>query len=205
MKNGKFAKRGIASKALVMILVLVLVSGISVGATLAWLVDDTNVVTNTFTVGDINIDLTETTGTTYTIVPGGENDKNPTLTVQAASEKCYVYVSITNDIVLGSKTVATTDMVTGDWVLVGQSGNEKVYRYIGSKSDDSVVDAASANVEIPVFTKVSYDDGIVKGDIDDLNGKTIVIQGYAHQSENTNTTTADAAAVAYFAVAAVTA
>lgn len=202
MKNGKFAKRGVATKALFMILALVLVSSISVGATLAWLVDDTTVVTNTFSVGDINIDLAETTGTAYKIVPGGEDKKDPTLTVQATSEKCYVYVAVTNNIVLDNKTVATTDMKEADWTLVGQSGNKKVYRYVGEKSTDGVVDAASTAVEIPVFTKVSYDDDITKGDIDDLNGNTIVIQGYAHQSENTNVATADAAAVAYFKVTA---
>lgn len=95
MSNGKFAKRkGVATKAMVMILAVMLIVGISVGGTLAWLTDKTTDVVNTFTVGDVDIELSETTGNTYHIVPGVNITKDPTVTVKANKEPCWVFVKI---------------------------------------------------------------------------------------------------------------
>ena len=65
-----------------------------VGGTLAWLTDQTAEVKNTFTVGDINIGLTETT-TDYKMVPGNTIAKDPTVTVKAESEACWLFVKVT--------------------------------------------------------------------------------------------------------------
>lgn len=99
MSNRKFAKRkGIATKTMFMILAVVLIVGISVGGTLAWLTATTGPVTNTFTVGDIDITLTETGATdnakNYTFVPGDKLAKDPTVTVVAGSESCYLFVKV---------------------------------------------------------------------------------------------------------------
>ena len=51
-------------------------------------------VKNTFTVGDINIGLTETT-TDYKMVPGNTIAKDPTVTVKAESEACWLFVKVT--------------------------------------------------------------------------------------------------------------
>lgn len=64
-----------------------------IGGTLAWLTDKTDSKVNTFTVGDVNIDLTETT-TTYKILPGTEIAKDPKVTVEADSEACYLFVKV---------------------------------------------------------------------------------------------------------------
>ena len=48
-------------KTLALVLALTLLVAGVIGGTLAWLTDQTDEVKNTFTVGDINIDLTETT------------------------------------------------------------------------------------------------------------------------------------------------
>ena len=81
-------------KTLALVLALtLLVSGV-VGGTLAWLTDQTAEVKNTFTVGDINIDLTETT-TDYKMVPGNTIAKDPTVTVKANSEACWLFVKVT--------------------------------------------------------------------------------------------------------------
>ena len=104
MSKGKYAKRkGVATKAMVMILAVMLIVGISVGGTLAWLTAKTDPVVNTFTVGDINITLTETynfdkdgdgTSDTWTakLIPGSSYQKDPKVTVKAGSEKCYLFV-----------------------------------------------------------------------------------------------------------------
>lgn len=81
-------------KTLITILATVLVCCCVVGGTLAWLVDQTEAVTNTFTVGKVEIELTETTGSEYPLIPGTEHEKNPTITVSDDSERCYVFVKV---------------------------------------------------------------------------------------------------------------
>lgn len=66
----------------------------AIGGTLAWLSAKTDSVKNTFTVGDINIDLTETTGETYKMVPGNTLGKDPKVTVNAGSEACWLFVKV---------------------------------------------------------------------------------------------------------------
>ena len=86
-------RRGISTKALVALLALVLVIGCSLGGSLAWLTAKTDPVTNTFTVGDINISLGEST-TDYKIVPGVNIAKDPKVTVKANSEACWLFVKV---------------------------------------------------------------------------------------------------------------
>lgn len=89
-------RRGISTKALVALLALVLVIGCSLGGTLAWLTDKDEV-TNTFTVGDINIKLEETTGEEYKILPGTTIKKDPVVTVLKDSEDCWLFVKLTEE------------------------------------------------------------------------------------------------------------
>ena len=79
-------------KTVALLLACVMALGVAIGGTMAWLVDSTGEVKNTFTVGDINIDLTETddgigidTTTTdnandYHFVPGDTLSKDPKVT-----------------------------------------------------------------------------------------------------------------------------
>lgn len=67
---------------------------VSSAATLPWLTDQTAEVKNTFTVGDINIGLTETT-TDYKMVPGNTIAKEPHRHRQANSEACWLFVKVT--------------------------------------------------------------------------------------------------------------
>lgn len=85
---------GISYKAFAVILAAVLVLGGTIGGTMAWLIDDTEAVENTFTYGDINIVLAETTGTAYKIVPGVDLMKDPKVTVNAGSEDCWLFVKV---------------------------------------------------------------------------------------------------------------
>lgn len=81
-------------KTLALVLALTLLVAGVVGGTLAWLTDQTAEVKNTFTVGDINIGLTETTAD-YKMVPGNTIAKDPTVTVKANSEACWLFVQVT--------------------------------------------------------------------------------------------------------------
>ena len=62
-----------------------LVIGAAVAGTVAWLTDKTVTVENTFTVGNIAIELKETQRT-YKMVPGQTIDKDPKVSVKAGSE-----------------------------------------------------------------------------------------------------------------------
>ena len=70
------------------LLALVLVIGCVAGGTVAWLVAKTDPVVNTFTYGNINIALAETTGEDYKIIPGKDISKDPKVTVKGGSEAC---------------------------------------------------------------------------------------------------------------------
>lgn len=79
-------------KKLTTVLAIVLVVALSVAGTYAYLTSKTATIKNTFTVGKVNIDLTETTGTEYQLIPGKVHEKNPIVTVKGGSEKCYLFV-----------------------------------------------------------------------------------------------------------------
>lgn len=184
-------------KTVAILMVCVLLLGGVIGGTLAWLTAETDPVENTFTVGDINITLAETTGTNFKIIPGGTAAKDPSVTVISGSEKCYVYVSVTNNVKLDGTIVATPNIATADWTQIGTNENTIVYRY------KEVVDASAADVKLPVFTSVSYSDSITKSNITDLTNKTIVVDSFAHQSDNiTEVSVADKAAFEHFGISA---
>ena len=90
-------------KKLTTVLAIVLVVALSVAGTYAYLTDKTATIKNTFTVGNVNIDLTETWNTDadgngtkdcwkMQLIPGTSAVKDPTVTVKADSEKCYLFV-----------------------------------------------------------------------------------------------------------------
>ena len=94
MKHAANRRRGVSTRAFVALLALVLVIGCVAGGTVAWLVAKTDPVVNTFTYGDINIALAETTGEDYKIIPGKDIPKDPKVTVTAGSEACWLFVKV---------------------------------------------------------------------------------------------------------------
>ena len=90
-------------KKLTTVLAIVLVVALSVAGTYAYLTDKTATIKNTFTVGNVNITLTETWNTDTNndnkpdawqaqLIPGKEYTKDPVVTVKGGSEKCYLFV-----------------------------------------------------------------------------------------------------------------
>ena len=104
-------RRSVSSKAFAAVLALVLVLGCALGGTVAWLVAESGPVTNTFTYGDININLEETTGSSYKIIPGVDIAKDPKVTVEADSEACWLFVKVeeTGTFVDGKVTYSIAD------------------------------------------------------------------------------------------------
>lgn len=94
MKHVANRRRSVSSRAFIALLALVLVIGCVAGGTVAWLVAKTDTVVNTFTYGNINIALAETTGTNYKVIPGTVIEKDPKVTVKAGSEACWLFVKV---------------------------------------------------------------------------------------------------------------
>lgn len=94
----------ISAKALAIALVVILLCGTVIGGTVAWLIDQTDPVVNTFTYGDVNIDLEESdTGldddddvdtNDYEMIPGETITKDPKVTVFTDSKACWLYVKL---------------------------------------------------------------------------------------------------------------
>ena len=80
-------------KFLAMALALVLLIGGVVSGSLAWLTDKTDAVKNTFTESNIDIKLEETE-TEFKMIPGYTVKKDPTITVEAGSEDCWLFVKV---------------------------------------------------------------------------------------------------------------
>lgn len=73
---------------------LLCVVTLGVGSVIAYFSSHSGPVINTFTVGEVEIDLAETTGDSYQLIPGATVSKDPVVTVLAGSEDCYVYVRL---------------------------------------------------------------------------------------------------------------
>lgn len=81
-------------KATIAVTALLLVLCFAIGGTLAWLKAETKPVVNTFTYGDINIDLSESENLNLKMIPGNDIKKDPTVTVKANSEDCWLFVRV---------------------------------------------------------------------------------------------------------------
>lgn len=177
-----------------LMMALVLVVGVAVGGTIAWLTDGSKQVVNSFSTGDIAIDLWETKvdaygdvvegadpvkANSYQLVPGETYTKDPYITVEKGSEPCYVYVAVKND--LASQEAGSTiaaQMLELGWVALNQNDVNGYPLYYKAEE----VDAREAAKTVQVFTQFT-----LKGDADLSTVTTdtqIVVVAYAVQSAN---------------------
>ena len=200
------------SKALLLMLCAVLLVAASVLGTMAYLTSQDSV-TNTFTVGKVEIKLDEAKanadGTlvqgadrvkanSYKLLPGHTYTKDPTIHVDASSEDCYLFVKVENGIadIEGTKTVAT-QMAEKGWVAV--SGTTGIYVYTTDRTNPAAV---SANTNIVVFENFTVDGTKVvnvpedetvptgKLDIAEYDNNTITVTAYAVQKDGFESKTA---------------
>lgn len=82
------------------------------GGTYSYLSQTTDDITNNFNAGIMQVQLDETTGQDYNIIPGTTEAKDPTVTVNNTVD-CYVYVEVT-DTTAGLVNYAITD----GWTLL---------------------------------------------------------------------------------------
>ena len=164
-------------KALALVLALTLLVAGVVGGTLAWLTDRTAEVKNTFTVGDINIGLTETTAD-YKMVPGNTIAKDPTVTVKANSEACWLFVQVTESTNL--KDFITYAIAEGWTALPSVDG--VYYREVSASDADQTFPVLAGNA-VTVKNTVTKEMLTAK----DFANPTLTFKAYAIQKAHFDT------------------
>ena len=164
---------------------------LTIGGTMAWLVDDSEIVTNTFTPSDIEITLTETVpeNRTAKMVPGATIAKDPTVTVQSGSEPCFVFVKMTkeNDF----DTYMTANINAANWEAV--AGHNGWYVYKTADNNPAVVNALNENQPLPsVLTNVTVNEDVTKEQMEAVEAGSepkLNFIAYAVQAYEDGTTT----------------
>ena len=182
------------TKALVLALCAVLLVVATVFVTMAYLTSTTEVVTNTFTVGNVKITLDEEDVDTdtntddnvtvnnevrdlangYKLIPGKTYVKDPTVHVDATSENCYLFVKVENNIsaIEAETNNIEAQMKAKGWTCIDEFNNIWAHNDIAKASNDVVV-----------FEYFTVDDSIDNNTLAGYQDKTIVVTAYAVQAD----------------------
>ena len=180
----------------------------AIGGTLAYFTAEDEA-TNTFTVGDIDITLTETNvdedgqaidgrnseGNTYHLFPGGTYDKDPMVTVKADSEESYIRMLVTVNSIENLKAAFTEDDYYKDGLFllekIVSNWDETVWECVGFNSEtdtyefrytDTVDTLDGKDLELaPLFTHVVIPGSLDNDAIANLNNVSITIKAEAIQ------------------------
>lgn len=105
---------------------------IGVGATFAYIIASTRDVVNTFTVGNIEISLSETTGAGFKLIPGVTHKKDPTVTVKGETPNCWLFIKVQPSADLYLYVDYTID---SGWIPLEGEANVYYRQFYGSASD----------------------------------------------------------------------
>lgn len=196
-------------KAIVAVVALVLVLCCAMGGTLAWLVAKTDPVVNTFTYGDINIDLSESDDLDLKMIPGNSIKKDPVVTVKEGSEACWLFVEVKES---ENFDAFMTYAIAEGWTLYNTTTSGSNIKTDDTTDDTYViyreVDANTANAGTSyqvLAGKEEYQNGYVTVNdavtkkmfaaLTEATRPTLTFTAYAVQSDNV-TTVADAWTIA---------
>lgn len=196
-----------ARKILVSLAALALVAAISIGGTIAYLTSAEKV-TNTFTVGHVQITLDEKKvdvdgkeiansnrvhGNQYKLMPGHEYTKDPTVHFAAGSEASYIFVKVENGISgieaatdttnqNGYKTIAD-QIVANNWeALTGETG--VYFKKVAANTTNAAIDyQVFANFKLA-------DDADTTNETENYAAKNITVTAYAIQADGFDTAAA---------------
>ena len=174
-------------KKIALLMAAIMLFGVTVGATIAWLTDETEEVVNTFTVGDVIIDIDEVDydkddnsednvsfssqirdkANEYHLIPGKTYVKDPVVHVKAGSEACFLFVEVENN--LGAAEAEggygyfpiIHQMDDNNWVPL--KGN--IWYLSDGKGNILSVDASKSvdDLHYPVFEKFKVLETAVRG------------------------------------------
>ena len=194
-------------KALLLSLCAVLLVVASVMGTMAYLTS-TDTVTNTFTVGNVQITLDEAKvnpdGTlvtnaervkanSYKLLPGRTYIKDPTVTVKAGSESSYIKMTVTfskaaelDAIFAPTGGANLTSIFNGydstNWIAKGSTtaANTRTYEFWYKET----VAAPKADVVLDaLFDSITVPGSITKEQLKTIDGMTITVNAYAIQAD----------------------
>jgi predicted ribosomally synthesized peptide with SipW-like signal peptide len=186
-------------KIIALVLACLVCVGIGIGGTMAWLTAKTDSVINTFTVGDVNISIQETengksvTERNYNFVPGDTLGKDPTVTVKANSEACYLFVHVQEE---NNTLTDETKIITWDidpnvgWTKVEINGKEQTgyyYKIVSKDTKDQNFQVLKGDTTHTTGI-VTISNAVKKSDVNALtsNKPQIIVKAAAIQSANIN-------------------
>lgn len=165
----------------------------SVAGTLAYL-QDTAEVTNTFTVGSVDITLDEAkveangkapagaervTANSYKLMPGSTYDKDPQIHVADDSQDCYLYVKVTNAIegIEAAGNTIAVQMAANGWTKIDGTDVYKYREVVSGGADVTVFKTFTINGSVTNNQLAAYATETDKT-------KVINVVAYAVQTDN---------------------
>ena len=162
--------RELSGKLVVAMLAVTLLIGCAIGGTVAWLTAKTDPVVNTFTYGDIDIELNETkpANREAKIIPGVNIEKDPKVTVKANSEACWLFVKVKAEnwpnFVKEDGTLKVAYAIDNNWTKGDGTKipSDVYYRSVTASNADQPFGVLSGD-------KITVSDELTKAEINNLN------------------------------------
>ena len=198
-------------KAALLLCSAVLLVCISIGATVAYLTS-TDTVTNTFTVGNVQIKLDEAKANAdgtlvkdadrvqandYKLLPGHTYNQDPLVTVLKGSEECYVKMTVTFS--KASQLDAIFAPNGADMISIFKGYDKTTWIYKGNTEDTEhktrtyefwykdTVAAPTADVPLDaLFDQIVVPGTITNAQLGTIEGMTITVNAYAIQADGFN-------------------
>ena len=211
--------------ALITAIALILTCVISIAATYAYLYDKSETVVNAFSVGSIQISLDEAkvnvygipvdengnevdlkdaprvTNNEYTLIPGRQYTKDPTIYIEGGSEDCLVFVLMyipqaVRNVINYDQDVDRNQIKKNNWTEEYTGGcipndveNAKAYKLFVY---NGVVPTSEEDRKLPFFSTITVNESVSKDQIAQVDLNEIRITAFAIQNEGTeNMTIAD--------------
>lgn len=189
-----YSKKNSSRKVLAVLLCVVLLIGGAIGGTLAYLMTNTQPVTNTFVAGNIgNLTLAETKGDSFIVTPGVNITKDPTVTFNGNNVDAYVFVKVEETgwtVSDNGLTYSCVDSkvkweIDAGWIYLG---NGVYYREVAADTTPALTDAE----KYPIIkaNTITVDSTITQENLDDAVkdstfGSQLKFTAYAIQKAET--------------------
>ena len=179
-------------KVSIAVVALALVLCFTIGGTLAWLMDTTDPVQNTFTSGDVDITLVETPNTdtdndgiadswSAQMIPGNTYAKNPKVTVTDSTDvDCWLFVRFEENGNAGTYLTYTSTLTTENGWTQGNGNDIPLNVWYREVSKD----ANTKSWELLVANTVTVKDSVTKGNMAKAQEAELVFTAYAAQKDN---------------------
>lgn len=201
-------RKNMKKKLLIMSVAMVLVCAFAVGMTIAYLTS-TDQVVNTFTVGNVQIQLDEAAANadgslvpnaprvkanSYKLIPGHTYNKDPMVTVLSGSESSYIKMTVTVtksaqlDAIFAPTGADLTSIFDGydaaNWIYKGNTENTTANTRTYEFWYKNAVPATTENVALdPLFDSITVPGNINNNQLATIEGMTITVNAYAIQAD----------------------